>query len=68
MSHLTDHELDQLLQDAIAIDRQMRKRENFFRTVSEPLTPRMQRLLQENRTLRDQAAEREHMASMEGPN
>jgi hypothetical protein len=66
LSHLTDHELDQLLQDAMAIDRQMRKRANFFSTVSEPLTPRMQRLLQENRTLRDQAAERDHMAALEG--
>jgi hypothetical protein len=67
MSRLTDYELDTLLQDALAIDRTMRKREVMFPTVSGPLAPRMTRLLQESRELRDQAAEREHMAALEGP-
>lgn len=68
MSRLTDHELDQLLQDALAIDRMMRKRETLFPTVSGPLAPRMTRLLQESKELRDQAAERTHMAELEGDN
>lgn len=66
MSRLTDHELDQLLQDAQVADRSMK---TFFpRSEYSPITPRMTRLLQESKELRDQAAERTHMAELEGDN
>ena len=68
MSRLTDHELDTLLQDAMAIDRRMRHSAVLFPTVSGPLTPRITRFLEEQRDLRDQAAERTHMAELEGDN
>lgn len=63
MSRLSDHELDTLLRDAQYADRMMA---GIGR--SERLTPRLVRLLQESRELRDQAAERQHMAEIEGDN
>jgi hypothetical protein len=66
MSRLTDYELDQLLQDAQVADRSMK---TFFpRSEYSPIMPRMTRLLQESKELRDQAAERTHMAELEGDN
>lgn len=64
MSHLSDHELDTLLQDAGTADRRLKSLVREY----EPLLPRMTRLLQESRVLRDQAAERSHMAAIEGAN
>jgi hypothetical protein len=66
MSRLTDYELDQLLQDAQVSDRSMK---TFFpRSEYKPITSRITRLLQESKELRDQAAERTHMAELEGDN
>lgn len=66
MSRLTDYELDQLLKDAQAADRSMK---TFFpRSEYSPITSRLTRLLQESKELRDQAAERQHMAEIEGDN
>lgn len=66
MSRLTDYELDQLLQDAQVADRSMKT--FFSRSEYTPITPRMTRLLEESKELRDQAAERTHMAELEGDN
>lgn len=66
MSRLTDHELDTLLADAGVADRTFK---NMWPMKGyEPLLPRITRLLQEQRELRDQAAERSHMAELEGHN
>jgi hypothetical protein len=68
MSRLTDYELDQLLKDAQIADRAMKVfAPRFGLNVSEysPLIPRLTRLLAESRELRDQAAERQHMAALE---
>jgi hypothetical protein len=56
VTRLTDHELEQLLSDAERIDRY---------ALIEPMTPRIRRLLEEQRELRDQAGERERMAAEE---
>ena len=56
MSRLTDHELEQLLSDAERVDRY---------ALIEPMTPRIRRLLEEQRELREQAGERERMAAEE---
>jgi hypothetical protein len=60
--HLSDGELDQLLQDAGKADKRLRPLTRDY----EPLQPRITRLLEEQRTLRDQTAEASHMAAMEG--
>jgi hypothetical protein len=58
---MTDHELQKLLEDTQAADRAGAK----FRRDYEPLAPRLSRVLHESRELRDQAAERTHMADLE---
>jgi hypothetical protein len=68
MSRLTDYELDQLLQDAQVADRAMKVFSPRSGLNPSPITPRLTRLLQESRELRDQAAERQHMAELEGDN
>lgn len=64
MSHLTEHELDELLENARTADMIMLSPRNLSR-VWAPLAPRIQRLLQEQRELREQAGERERMAAQE---
>jgi hypothetical protein len=64
MKHLSDEELDQLLSDAGRADKRLRPISRDYQA----LQPRITRLLEEQRTLRDQAAEREHMAALEGEN
>ena len=54
--HLTDHELETLLHDAEVVDRS---------GLVEPMVPRMRRLLNEAKELREQAGERERMAAQE---
>lgn len=61
MSRLSDFELEQLIQDVQTADRMM----PYVVPKHEAMSPRMGRLLQESRELRDQAAEREHMAALE---
>jgi hypothetical protein len=61
MSRLTDHELDTLLQDAGRADKRLRPISKDY----EPMLPRITRLLEEQRELRDQAAEASHMAALE---
>jgi hypothetical protein len=63
MTRLADYELDQLLQDAQAIDRRLPP--FWDKSHYTPIAPRITRLLAEQRELREQAAEREHMAAIE---
>jgi hypothetical protein len=62
MSRLTDYELDTLLKDAGRADKRLRPISRDY----EPMLPRITRLLEEQRELRDQAAEASHMAALEG--
>lgn len=63
MSRLTDYELDTLLKDAQVADRSMK---TFFpKSEYNAIAHRITRVLHESRELRDQAAEREHMAALE---
>ena len=57
MTELTEYELEQLVQDAGRADRGQRPRD--------ALEPRIRRLLEEQRTLRDEAGQRERMAAEE---
>lgn len=62
MSHfLTEGEIEELLTDATAADRVMAERS----ILKAALAPRLRRLLEEQRTLRDQAGERERFAAEE---
>lgn len=58
MSRLTDYELEELLQDAGDVDRKQ-----WF---PRPFASRISRLLEEQRELRDQDAERQFMSELEG--
>lgn len=63
MSHLTEYELEELLDDAARIDTYLSGRREF---VTRPaLYPRLLRLIAEQRELRDQAGERERMHAQE---
>jgi hypothetical protein len=61
VNRLSDHELDQLLRDAREADTVLDAR----RAKWEALVPRIRRLLDEQRELREQAGEREKMAAQE---
>jgi hypothetical protein len=62
VSHLSDEELNQLLIDAGRADKRLRPVSREYA----PLVPRITRLLEEQRTLRDQAAERDFHYHEEG--
>lgn len=61
MKLLSDHELDQLLRDVQEADTVLDARRAHWQA----LMPRMRQLLEENRTLRDEAGERERVAADE---
>jgi hypothetical protein len=61
MSRLTDYELDTLLKDVGQADKRLRPLNRDY----EDMLPRFTRLLEEQRELRDQAAEASHMAALE---
>lgn len=61
MKLLSDHELDQLLRDAQEADTVLDARRAHWQGI----TPRLRKLLEENRTLRDESGERERMAAEE---
>lgn len=61
MKLLSDHELDQLLRDAQEADTVLDARRARWQAI----VPRLRRLLEENRTLRGEAGERERMAAEE---
>lgn len=61
MTDLSEYELEQLLRDAQNADAVLDAR----RAKWNPLEPRIRRLIQEQRTLRDQAGERERMNAEE---
>jgi len=60
--HLTEAELEQLLEDAGRADKRLRPVSRDY----QPLVPRITRLLAEARVLRDQQAEREFISHEEG--
>ncbi len=60
--HLTDAELEQLLEDAGRADKRLRPVSRDY----QPLVPRIMRLLGEARELRDQQSEREFIFNEEG--
>jgi Rad3-related DNA helicase len=61
VNRLSDHELDQLLRDAQTADAVLDAR----RAQWTALVPRIRRLLEEQRELREQAGERERVAAQE---
>lgn len=65
MSWITEDELDQLLIDARKIDRRAGLVAHVRGKDIEPIEPRIQRVLQENKVLREQAAERERIHDQE---
>jgi hypothetical protein len=60
VSHLSEHELDVLLTEAVCHDAQMRGRARFV-----PIVPLISRLTAELREVREQASERERMLYLE---